>query len=143
MITVEKAFQLKDNLAVKMACPFERQVDKEMLQNFTHISQDSSSLHCAELDDAIVPGNLLISLLPAMLQSGMKVSNFEQCKTVTIENIRFRRSVYLEQSLTLHFQILSVKKIGENCFVSTELILRLSSDGSTVMTAGQTDCFIG
>jgi|GEM_PF-5653667 len=139
MIEVATVAELNDYLDTSHQCPLNRCVDRAMLQAFLDISLDRSSLHLPESSKPIIPGNLLISLLPAMLQSGLIIHEDNSCKTVALNNTRFYNSVTVDQFLELEFVLKSIRKRQNQYFVCTEL--RLRCEGKRVLSAEQTDCY--
>lgn len=142
MITVDNPQQLTTKIDLQCVCPMVRSVGKADLETFTALSGDQSSIHCADSESPVVPGNLLIALLPAMLQSGVQVKTFDHCKTVTLEKVRFYRSVGLNEPLRLSIQLLRVRTRGNKTFVATELTLSRLKDTQNILTATQTDCYV-
>lgn len=142
MITVDNPQQLKDKVGTHCVCPMVRSVNKSDLEAFIAISEDKSTIHRADSDSPVLPGNLLIALLPAMLQSGLQVKTFDHCKTVTLDKVRFYQSVGLNEPVQLSIQLLKVRTRGSNTFVVTEMTLIRVKDAQKVLTASQTDCYV-
>lgn len=142
MITVNNPQQLKDKINLRCLCPMVRSVEKSDLKAFTALSEDQSPIHSTDSDSPVVPGNLLIVLLPAMLQSGLQVKTFAHCKTATLDKVRFYQSVGLNEPLQLSIQLLEVRTRGSNTFALTEMTLIRVKDAQKVLTASQTDCYV-
>lgn len=142
MITVKSPQQLVDKLDLRCHCPMLRSVGKADLEAFTTVSEDRSLIHSTDAASPVVPGNLLIALLPAMLQSGLQVKTFDHCKTVTLDKVRFYESVGLDEPLQLNIQLLKVRTRGNNTFVVTEMALNRVKDAQKILTATQTDCYV-
>ena len=47
----------------------------ELIEAFLEISGDRQSIHTAEAEERVVPGNLLISFIPRLLQSCLITTN--------------------------------------------------------------------
>lgn len=142
MITVDHPQQLKTKIDLRCDCPMVRSVGKADLEAFTALSEDQSQIHSADSEAPVIPGNLLIALLPAMLQSAIQVKAFDHCKTVTLDKVRFYESVGLNEPLQLSIQLLKVRTHGRNTFVVTEMTLSRVEDTQKVLTATQTDCYV-
>lgn len=141
MIKVQRAHQLTDHLNLSVECPLRRIVDRSTLGAFVHISQDKSDIHTIDNATPVLPANLLLSLLPSMLQSGLVVKQFSTCKTVSFRDFRFEQSVTVDQPLVLYFEVLKVRRLKQNCFVSSSLTLKLLETKSAILTGKQTDCY--
>jgi len=142
MITVNQADALLDWVGVPTPCPLQCAVDADKLHAFLAISQDRANIHLQGLQDGpVVPANLLLALLPTMLQSGLQVTGSRHCVTAAYRDVRFQQPVYLNQPLELEFTVTRVKRRGTNCFVTTELTLRCAPNHRAVLTAQQTDCY--
>ena len=139
MIEVKEAAALKDYLCQEIQCPAPLHVSTERLSDFLSISNDRQPMHEAG-EGAVVPANLLLTLLPAVLQSGIRVGRFSRCFTVAYERVRFRRPVQPGDVLSAYAQVTGVRQRGANTFVSLAITLK-SGDGETVFTLLQTDCF--
>ncbi len=142
MISVHKADDLLHHLDKLTHCSHQRSVTDHMLEAFTAISQDNPSIHRVDAGFTVIPGNLLISLMPAMLQSGLRVEKFDHCKTVAIAKVRFINSAGLNEQLSLQFKVTQVRRMRENCFVTTSLLLTAEDGALNVLSAEQTDCYV-
>ena len=113
----------------------------ELIEAFLEISGDRQSIHTAEAEERIVPGNLLISLIPRLLQSCLSVSDFERCVTVKYSEIRFKSPLIAGERLTLSGQIFDVRERAGDTFVTTDVSLLESDSGRLILTAQVTDLY--
>lgn len=141
MIEVQNAWQLQDFSNSNHSCPLRRSVSAQMQAAFIDISQDHSAIHHPSSATAIVPGNLLISLLPAMLQSALVVQQYKQCKTVALAKVRYYHSVCIDEVLQLEFSVLKVRRLKDQTFVTTALRLKSANTDDIILTAEQIDCY--
>lgn len=143
MIRVGRARELAQASTAWQHCPLQRAVDRDTLAAFLAISRDCAPLHDPDSDAPVVPGNLLLALLPSLLQSGLVVERAERCLTVALNRIKFSQPVSLEQPLGLRYQLREVRARGDATFVVVALQLYRLADGATVLRAEQTDCYLG
>ena len=141
MIEVTEAAALKDYLCQEIQCPTPLHVSTELLSAFLAISDDRQAMHEAG-EEAVVPANLLLALLPAVVQSGIRVGRFSRCFTVAYERVRFRRPVQPGDVLHAYVQVNGVRQRSASTFVSLAITLK-TCDGETALTLTQTDCFEG
>lgn len=84
-------------------------ITRDMIDQFISISQDQQSIHTRSIEP-VAPANLLISLLPQLLQQAIKVDIFDECVTCGYTRIRFRRPVIENEFVELHGYIKKVRK---------------------------------
>jgi len=141
MIDIEHIEGLYDNLGEQHRCPLVRTIEKPLVMSFCEISQDNSKIHNPDTTNFVTPGNLLISLLPSMLQSGLKIRHYKQCKTASLSNARFYQSVGLGQALVLDYRLIKLRRVHQNYFLQVEMCLRTLDTEQRVLTIGQTDYY--
>jgi len=113
----------------------------ELIEAFLVVSEDRQSIHTAEAEERIVPGNLLISLIPRLLQSCLSVGDFERCVTVKYSEIRFKSALIAGEHLTLFGQISNVRVRWSDVFVTADVSLFESDSGRLILTAQVTDLY--
>lgn len=113
----------------------------ELIEAFLEVSGDRQSIHTTEAEERIVPGNLLISLIPRLLQSCLSVGEFEQCVTVKYSEIRFKSPLVAGEHLTLFGKISNVRVRSSDVFVTADVSLLESNSGRLILTAQVTDLY--
>jgi acyl dehydratase len=116
-------------------------VSHELIDAFLEVSGDRQSIHTTEAEERIVPGNLLISLIPRLLQSCLSVGGFERCVTVQYSEIRFKSPLIAGEYLTLSGQISDVRKRSGNVFLTVDVSLLEWDSVRTILTAQVTDLY--
>ncbi len=116
-------------------------VSDVLIEAFLNISGDRQSIHTAEVEERIVPGNLLVSLIPRLLQSCLSVAEFERCVTVKYSEIRFKSPLIAGEYLTLSGQISEVRARSGNVFVAVDVSLLEPDSGRLILTAQVTDLY--
>jgi acyl dehydratase len=116
-------------------------VSHELIDAFLEVSGDRQSIHTTEAEERIVPGNLLISLIPRLLQSCLSVGGFERCVTVKYSKIRFKSPLIAGEYLTLSGQISDVRKRSGNVFLTVDVSLLEWDRVRTILTAQVTDLY--
>ena len=116
-------------------------VSHELIEVFLEVSGDRQSIHTAEVEERIVPGNLLISLIPRLLQSCLSVGEFEQCVTVKYSEIRFKSPLVAGEHLTLFGKISNVRVRSSDVFVTADVSLLESNSSRLILTAQVTDLY--
>jgi acyl dehydratase len=116
-------------------------VSHELIDAFLEVSGDRQSIHTTEAEERIVPGNLLISLIPRLLQSCLSVDGFERCVTVKYSEIRFKSPLIAGEYLTLSGQISDVRERSGNVFLTVDVSLLEWDSVRTILTAQVTDLY--
>ncbi len=89
----------------------------------------------------IVPGQLLLALVPALLQEIYAVTGSEQGQVAAFRAVRFRRAVHPGDELRLRARLTLVRQRVR--FVQVDTVCELeSASGQRVMTAQRTDVFL-
>ncbi len=91
---------------------------------------------------AVVPANLLLSMLPLALQSGLKVTTFSRCFTVSYQQVKFRKMVISDQEVKLFYRVRSVRSLGGKTFVQMELELKDKMSSELMLELTVSDCYI-
>lgn len=103
------------------------------------IHQSADCQHQTHQKSSIAPGNLLLSLLPKMIQSIFSVSDFSQCLTAKYSRVNFRRPVYCGDDIELALTIENVTERAEKTFV--EMRCRLLKSEELIVDAMVTDVY--
>lgn len=139
MILVTTAGELIDHVDVEVQCPTPIVVNSLLLEKFLTVSGDRQAMH-EPAKRAVVPANLLLTLLPVALQSGVRVVTFSRCFTVGYDRVRFRQPVQPEMRLHVFAKVVSVRQRQRQTFVRLALTLKCEA-GESVLTLEQTDCY--
>ena len=134
-----------------LASACETAVDQAAVDRFVAASGDRQWIHsdpvraAAELPGGrtIVPGNLLLSLVPAFLQGAYAVERFERSVLAGYGRVRFRTPVPTGARLTATARILSVTPRGRQVRVETLCRVGLAETGDTAFTAEVVDLYFG
>lgn len=124
-------------------------VTQEEIDRFVALTGDRNWIHtdvaraARELPGAktIVPGQLLLALVPGLLQDAYQVTGSEQGQAATIRNVRFRRAVHPGDAFRLRARLTLVKQRQRFVQVDTVCDLELAS-GQKALTSQRTDVFL-
>ena len=141
MISVSSASQLSKYIGKEVTSQGQVVISGSMIESFVEISRDRQWIHQASAAPRIVPANLLISLIPRLLQGCLEVKFFSRCLTVKYENIRFKRSVVAGDTIALHAVLTEVRSRFDHTFVSSRVTLINVADGKDILIAKVTDCY--
>jgi len=114
-------------------------IPDDWLDAFGNLSGDDQWIHARETNPRIVPGNLLVALIPRLVKVCVRVARFKQCMTVKYEQIRFLSPMVVGERLTLSMHIVDVRRRGAGVFVDSDLKLSESTSGRTLLTTRVTD----
>jgi len=141
MIHVERPEQLSDHLNVVVKAPAQVVVDDAMIDAFTEISRDPQWIHSRDAKPRIVPGNLLIALVPRLLRECVVVDRYSRCLTVKYENIRFKKPVVSGDTVGLDATLTDVRTRFGATFVTVSISLTNHANGDEVVQVLVTDCY--
>ena len=125
-----------------------RAVDQDFIDRFAALTGDDQWIHVdperarRELPDGrtIVPGHLLLALMPALLRDIYVVAASRSSRFAALREVRFRQPVLVGQRFRLQASISHVAPRRGLVFVGTDCTLRLE-DGEAVMVAHRVDAF--
>lgn len=123
-------------------------VTQDEIDRFVALTGDRNWIHtdvaraARELPGAktIVPGQLLVALVPGLLQDTYQVTGSEQGQAATIRNVRFRLAVHPGDAFRLCARLTLVKQRQRFVQVDTACHLELKS-GQKILTSQRTDIF--
>jgi acyl dehydratase len=123
-------------------------VTQDQIDRFASLTGDRNWIHtdmaraARELDGGrtIVPGQLLLSLLPALLQEIYVVTGAGNSRVAGLRSVRFRQPICCGDEFRLHAQLILVRQRPRFVQVDTDCRLDLRS-GSPAVTAQRTDVF--
>ena len=141
MIKVSVPSELTDHIGAGFNTSESVLVSDVLIDAFLKVSGDRQSIHRAEAEERIVPGNLLVSLIPRLLQSCVSVADFERSMTVKYAEIRFKSPLIAGEYLTLSGRISNVRERSGNVFVTVDVSLSEADSGRLILTAQVTDLY--
>lgn len=135
-------------VGVDIASP-EMAVSQDDVDRFVALSGDPQWIHLAPPHAAsgrlaatpLVPGNLLLSQLPRLLQQSYAVERFDRSLTAGYRQVRFRAPVAPGSSIRLLASFLSVTPARDFVRVETACRIEIVASRRIAMTATVTDLF--
>jgi acyl dehydratase len=125
-----------------------RSVAQEEVDRFIELTGDRNWIHSdterarRELEQGatIVPGQLLLALVPALLQEAYVVTGVGQSRAVALRAVRFRLAVHPGDAFRLRARLIGVEKRSRFVQVATACDLELMSE-QLALTSQRTDVF--
>ncbi|MBN8974925.1 MAG: hypothetical protein J0I08_00445 [Rhizobiales bacterium] len=123
-------------------------VTQDEIDRFVALTGDRNWIHtdvaraARELPGAktIVPGQLLLALVPGLLQETYQVTGSEQGQSATIRNVRFRHAVHPGDAFRLRARLTLVKQ--RRGFVQVDAVCDLElASGQKILTSQRADIF--
>ncbi len=116
-------------------------ITQTLIDGFCAISGDHQAIHKAtgEVGLSIAPGNLLVTLIPRLVQSAFTVQTYEKCLIAKYRSVRFLRPVFVGESIGMRLFVDKVKTLNDKTWV--EITCHLNSDNITVATATLSDIY--
>ncbi|MEM7207512.1 MAG: MaoC family dehydratase [Pseudomonadota bacterium] len=97
----------------------ELEVSQTMINAFVALCGDKQSIHQANHSSpAVVPGNLLIALIPGLLQSLFTIRQTSHCYTAKYNKIRFLEPIYANDSIRLAVSFKSARETTSKTVVT-------------------------
>jgi acyl dehydratase len=123
-------------------------VTQDQIDRFASLTGDRNWIHtdvaraARELEGGrtIVPGQLLLSLIPALLQEIYVVAGAGNSRVAGLRAVRFRQPICCGDEFRLHAQLILVRQRPRFVQVDTDCRLELRP-GSPAVTAQRTDVF--
>jgi len=123
-------------------------VTQDQIDRFAPLTGDRNWIHtdvaraARELNGGrtIVPGQLLLSLIPALLQEIYVVTGAGNSRVAGLRSVRFRQPICCGEEFRLHALLILVRQRPRFVQVDTDCRLDLRS-GSAAVTAQRTDVF--
>lgn len=123
-------------------------VTQDQIDRFASLTGDRNWIHtdvaraARELNGGrtIVPGQLLLSLIPALLQEIYVVTGAGNSRVAGLRSVRFRQPICCGEEFRLHALLILVRQRPRFVQVDTDCRLDLRS-GSAAVTAQRTDVF--
>jgi len=147
-LRVARAVDLSGFVDTKLAPGRWRSVTQEEVDRFVALTGDRNWVHTdverakRELDGGatIVPGQLLLALVPALLQEAYVVTGAEQSRAAALRAVRFRYPVRPGDTFRLRARLTLVEQRPHFVQVDASCDLELSS-GQRALTSQRTDVF--
>ncbi|MGX9390202.1 MaoC family dehydratase [Nitrobacteraceae bacterium UC4446_H13] len=123
-------------------------VTQDEIDRFVALTGDRNWIHtdvaraARELPGAktIVPGQLLLTLVPGLLQDAYQVACSQQGQAAAIRNVRFRRAVHPGDAFRLRARLTLVRQ--RRGFVQVDAVCDLElASGQKILTSQRTDIF--
>lgn len=110
MINVADIQQLNKLSGSTIVTRYPVEIKQPMLVDFLTLSGDKNTLHQSDaVSKIVVPGNMLLCLLPGILQANIQLPTRYQLYTVGYERVRFRSNVHIEDELSASIEISSTR----------------------------------
>ncbi len=119
----------------------EIQMDHTMIDDFLRASGDAQWIHRRHAAERLVPGNLILSQIPRLLQNLYVIEQYEKSILASYDNIRFRHPVFADEKLYLEATITSVRQRHTQVYVKTECQMHNSQTKVLAMTASVVDVY--
>lgn len=119
----------------------EIQIDHAMVDDFIRASGDAQWIHLRQAAERLVPGNLILSQIPRLLQSLYVIEHYQKSLLASYDNIRFRNPVFADEKLYLEATITSVRQRRAQVYVETDCVMHNSQTKALVMTASVVDVY--
>lgn len=124
-------------------------VTQEMVDRFVAVSGDRQWIHtdtrraARELANGatIVPGGLLVALLPRLVQHAYRVERFSKAVTAEYRQVRFRHPLPTGSSIRATVAIRSAVKSSAFVTVKSACRVTQAQTGACILTAGMTDVY--
>lgn len=148
-LRVAKAIELAAVVGREFALGRWLSVTQEEIDRFVALTGDRNWIHtdvaraARELPPArtIVPGQLLLAIVPALLQEVYTVAGSEQGQMAALRAVRFRRAIHPGDAFRLRARLTSVKQRSRFVQVEASCDLELMSE-QRVLISQRTDIFL-
>lgn len=121
MISISKLSDLAPNSGKALIENFPTKIGRQQLDQFLALSGDANPIHAPGISSqTVIPANLLISLIPAVLQSHIEFASQIQCFTVGYRNIKFKRQIGLNDELFLSITMGKIRLKANAAYVDYE-----------------------
>ena len=114
-------------------------VMQSQIDAFCAVSGDRQWIHTKGDESSIVPGNLLIALLPRLIQSAFQVESFSRCLTARYDAVKFRQPVLAGDRLEFTVSVSGVKTNSDKTYC--EMQCKLLKDNAMVVEARVIDVY--
>lgn len=147
-LRVERAIDLAAFVGRELPPGSWQAIAQDQIDRFASLTGDRNWIHtdvaraARELEGGrtIVPGQLLLSLIPALLQEIYVVAGAGNSRVAGLRAVRFRQPICCGDEFRLHAQLILVRQRPRFVQVDTNCRLDLRS-GSPAVTAQRTDVF--
>ena len=138
-VAIDTPDQLQSLVGKSLRASLTIQISSSLIDAFCNISGDRQWIHVKNDGRAIAPGNLLITLLPQLIQSALSVRQYQKCVTGKYQRVKFLQPVYVNGSIGLDLELQRVKSRAGKTYV--EMRCQLTNSNATVVEATVTDVY--
>ena len=138
-VVVDTPDALRRWLDQPLCCAIGIAITQRLVDDFCRLSGDRQAIHSANRSPAVAPGNLLLSLLPQLAQSTIRVRQFERCLLVQYERVRFLKPVMVNDTIASQLTIRAVKTRTKRVFVRYDCQLKVADQ--PVLIAALSDIY--
>ncbi|TDQ62030.1 acyl dehydratase [Maritalea mobilis] len=110
-------------------------VTPAQLEAYVQVSGDANAIH--QGDEAIIPGNLLVSLVPHFVQQHLNLDDTIIGMTVGYDKVRFKAPVKLDEQLFFKAEITQVRLHKDAAYVAYQVMCERA--GQMVMSLEMRD----
>ena len=115
-------------------------IGSTQLEQFLAFSVDTNPIHMVGgSSQPVVPANLLISIIPSILQSHINFANEIQCFTVGYRDVQFKKQIRLEDEVLLSIKLKKVRVISDGAYVDYEFLFEQKDDNSVAAKGTMSD----
>lgn len=147
-LRVARAIELGASVGGDLAPSRWRAVTQDEINRFVALTGDQNWIHTdteraeRELDGktTIVPGQLLLALIPALLQEAYVVTHAVQSRAAALRSVRFRHAVRPGDAFRLRTRLTLIQQRPKFVQVDASCDLELIS-GQRALTSQRTDVF--
>lgn len=147
-LRVEQASDLGQFLHQPLGPTTRRQVGQDTINAFAALTNDPQWIHvdpsraAEELSGGrtIVPGHLLLALLPSLIREIYLVTEAQSSWLAALRNVRFRQAIECDAPFQLCGRLLDVSQRGLTTFVEMQCEV-VFSDGTVALEVNCVDAF--
>lgn len=140
MIEISALSQLASYSGKLLVEHWPTKIKHQQLDQYLKLSRDSNPIHLSgATSNAIVPANLLLSIIPSVLQSHIEFAFHIQCFTVGYRDVKFRRQIELEDKIFVSIKLAKVKLISDAAYVDYEFRIDAANSRATAMRGVMSD----
>lgn len=143
MIHITTLSQLKQHETVSLIDCLPLNISQQQLDDYLTFSRDTNPMHVAAngSSKAIVPANLLISIIPSILQAHIRFGEHIQCHTVGYRDVRFRRQIVVDDEIFLAVKFSKIKLQTDNAYVDYQFKYTSTATGPTSAAGVMSDFY--
>ena len=106
-------------------------ISRHQLEQFLALSGDSNPIHMVDgSSQPVIPANLLISIIPSILQSHIEFASEIQCFTVGYRDVRFKKKIRLKDEVWLSIKLKKIKIHSDAAYIDYQFRFDVKEDES-------------